>query len=350
MTIRDERAMELDGATGAGASEALLDSDVSLARPLGARLREAASARIFVVLIVLWAIFAILKPGHFATAYVIRSIFTDTSILLVMGVGMTFVIITAGIDLSIGSVLVFSSVIGAEGMVNWHWSVYIALVASVAGGLAWGLLNGVLITKARVQPLIVTLASLLMALGAAELITSGTDVANIPSGLVNDVGFAKLFGQIPWLVVIGVAVAVVGGIVLHQTSFGRYTYAVGSNAEAARRAGINVDRHLIKVYCLMGGLAGLAGYLSLARFATTSISGNTTDGFQVISGVALGGTSLFGGRGGMTGTCIGMLIPITLQYGFVVLGVQPFWENIAVGATLVAAVFLDQLKRRGESR
>jgi ribose transport system permease protein len=134
--------------------------------------------------------------------------------------------------------------------------------------------------------------------------------------------------------------------VLHGTRFGRYTYAIGSNEEAARRAGIAVDRHLIKIYGISGLLAGLAGYLTLARFATTTIAGHTTDNLQAIAAVVIGGTSLFGGIGNIIGTVVGVFIPAVLQNGFVILRVQPFWQQVAVGAVLVLAVYLDQLKRR----
>ena len=137
-------------------------------------------------------------------------------------------------------------------------------------------------------------------------------------------------------------------IVLAATRFGRYTYAIGSNEEAARRAGVNVDRHLIKVYALAGTLAGLAGFLSLARFGTTTIGGHATDNLQAIAAVVIGGTSLFGGIGTILGTVFGVFIPAVLQNGFVIVGVQPFWQQVAVGAVLIVAVYLDQLRRRSQ--
>lgn len=139
---------------------------------------------------------------------------------------------------------------------------------------------------------------------------------------------------------------VVGTLVLTFTRFGRYTYAVNSSPEACRRASIDVTAHLIKVYMLAGMLSGLAGYLSLARFATTTLSGHLTDNLQVIAG----GTSLFGGSGGMIGTLIGIIIPVMLLDGFVVLGLPPFWQQVAVGAVLIGAVYFDQLRRELRNR
>jgi ribose transport system permease protein len=209
--------------------------------------------------------------------------------------------------------------------------------------------NGLLVTKARVPPLIVTLGTLGMALGSALLITGGIDVRGVPLQLTTTIGIGQLAG-VPYVVIIAVVVTAVGAVTLSMTRFGRYTYAIGSNAEAARRAGIDVDRHLIKVYALSGLLAGLAGMVSLARFATTTIGGHSTDNLAAIAAVVLGGTSLFGGIGTVLGTVVGVFIPAILQNGFVILGVQPFWQQVAVGAVLIIAVYIDQLKRRAQER
>ena len=141
-------------------------------------------------------------------------------------------------------------------------------------------------------------------------------------------------------------VMVIGGLILHLTRFGRHTYVIGSNAEAARRSGINVDRHLIKLYMLSSSLAGLAGMMSLLRYSTTTISGHGTDSLAVITGVILGGTCLFGGSGLMVGAVVGLFIPTVLNNGFVVMNVSAFWQQVAIGLILIAAVYLDQLKRR----
>ena len=300
---------------------------------------------ILLVQVILLIVFSIMKPGEFATADNFRNIAADASILLVLGIGMTFVIITAGIDLSVGSVLVFSGVIAAKAMADLDFPPLLGLLVAVLAGTLWGILNGVLVAKANVPALIVTLGTLGMALGASQLITDGVDVPAVDSQLLSDIGFGRVFGQIPNLVLIAAAVAAFGIVTLSMTRFGRYTLAVGSNPEAARRAGINVDRHLIKVYGLMGVLAGFAGFLNLARFSSTTIAGHATDNLQAIAGVVLGGTSLFGGIGSAVGTVIGVLIPVTLQYGFVVIGVQPFWQTVAVGAVLILAVYFDQLRR-----
>ena len=307
----------------------------------------------FLILLGIVTGFAALRFQQFATVFNFRNIAADASGLLIIAVGMTFVIITAGIDLSVGSVVVFSGVIAAKVMLaigGGGWDAIAAgLVAGLIAGTAWGVVNGVLITKARVPPLIVTLGTLGMALGSALLITGGIDVRGVPLQLTTTIGIGQLAG-VPYVVIIAAAVTAVGAVTLSMTRFGRYTYAIGSNAEAARRAGINVDRHLIKVYALSGFLAGMAGMVSLARFATTTIGGHSTDNLAAIAAVVLGGTSLFGGIGTVLGTVVGVFIPAILQNGFVILGVQPFWQQVAVGAVLIVAVYIDQLKRRAQER
>jgi ribose transport system permease protein len=322
--------------------------------PWWERFVTGSSTWIGLILIGLILAFSVLEFESFVSASNARNIATDAAVLLVLATGMTFVIITAGIDLSDGAVLVFSGVVsvkamGAVGGDNWG-TIAAGLVVALAAGTAWGTLNGFLIAKARIPPLIVTLGTLGMSLGAALLITGGVDERDVPFKLVTTIGSGRVFEQVPYLVIIAVAVALVFGVVLAATRFGRYTYAVGSNVEAARRAGIPVDRHLIKVYALAGMLSGLAGFMSAARFATTTIGGHDTDNLQAIAAVVIGGTSLFGGIGTMLGTVFGVFIPAVLQNGFVIVGVQPFWQQVAVGAVLIGAVYLDQLRRRSQHR
>jgi ribose transport system permease protein len=313
------------------------------------RLIAGSSAWIGFILVALIAIFSILSFEEFFAVSNGRNIATDASVLLVLAVGLTFVIVTAGIDLSVGAVLVFSGVIAAKLMNELGGEsvgvLLAGLAAALASGLAWGIFNGFLVAKAKIPSFIVTLGTLGMALGSALLITKGVDERNVPFRLIETVGSGRLFDQIPWLVVIAAVVALVFGIILAQTRFGRYTYAIGSNMEGARRSGVNVDRHLIKIYALGGTLAGLAGYMSLARFGTTTISGHSTDNLNAIAAVVIGGTSLFGGVGTILGTVFGVFIPVVLQNGFVIVGIQPFWQQVAVGAVLIGAVYLDQLRR-----
>jgi ribose transport system permease protein len=320
--------------------------------PAWTRLLTGSSTFIGLILVGLIVVFSILSYTNFVSASNARNVATDAAVLLVVAVGMTFVIVTAGIDLSVGSVLVFAGVVAARAMNavggNSWGTIIVGLLVALGCGLGWGVINGFLISKAKVPALIVTLGTFGMALGFALLITGGVDERSVPFKLVDTIGTGRVGNQVPYLVIIAFAVAAVFAVLLHATRFGRYTFAIGSNEEAARRAGIRVDRHLIKVYALMGMLSGLAGFLSLARFSTTTIGGHSTDNLQAIAAVVIGGTSLFGGVGTLLGTIFGVFIPAVLQNGFVIVGVQPFWQQVAVGAVLILAVYLDQLRRRSE--
>jgi ribose transport system permease protein len=319
-----------------------------------ARLARLQALRIIILLAVIIVIFSVMKPSAFLTVFNIRGIVQNTAILAVLGVGMTFVIITGGIDLSVGSVLVFSGVVADKamaGMGGQGWgAAIIGLLVAVGCGLGWGAINGFLIARAKVPPLIVTLGTLGMALGLAEVITGGVDLRNVPTVLVNSIGFGNIVWQIPDLAVVAAVVVVVGIVILHRTRFGLHTFALGSNPEAGRRSGLNVNRHLIMIYALSGLLAGLAGWLNLAFFQSTTIGGQSSTNLSVIAGVVIGGTSLFGGYGSIFGSVIGLFIPATLQNGFVIIGIQPFWQQVVVGAVLIAAVYVDQRRRTAALR
>jgi ribose transport system permease protein len=328
--------------------------DVAVADPheghqsLLKRLGNTQSVWILGVLVVIVAFFSVAAGSKFLSASNFSLISQNVAVWAVLGVGMTFVIITSGIDLSIGSVLVFSSVVAAkvmESVGGQGWgTAFIGVIAALVSGVAWGLLNGTLVAKAKIPALIVTLGTLSVALGLAQVITGGIDVRAVPAAMTDFNTYIKILG-IPSLPFIALIVLVIGGIVLHRTRFGRYTYAVGSNEEATRRVGVKVDRHLIRIYALSGLLAGFAGAMSLAQFGTTTIAGQSLTNLNVIAAVVIGGTSIFGGEGSIFGTVVGLFIPAVLQAGFVIIGVQPFWQGVAVGTVLVAAVYVDQSRR-----
>lgn len=327
---------------------------VSRTSPLR-RILHVQSFQILLVLLVIFLLFTAMAPGVFSSWGNVRQIIQNVSILGVLGIAMTFVIVTSGIDLSVGSNLVFSGVVAAkvmQAMGDNGWSTaFVGVVVSVGCGLAWGTLNGVLIAKAKVPPLIVTLGTLGAALGLAQVVTGGVDIREVPSVLQDTIGYGNVPGTtLPTITLIALILIVIFGVVLHKTKFGLYTFAVGSNEESARRVGIKVDRQLIYIYALSGGLAGVAGILSLSQYGTTAIAGQSATNLNVIAAVVIGGTSLFGGVGTIFGTVIGLFIPAVLQNGFVIVGVQPFWQQVAVGAVLVAAVYIDQRRRAAAAR
>lgn len=315
---------------------------------------QAQALQIVLVWLVICAIFSALAGTSFLDIDNFRNIAVSVAILAVLGVGTTFIIVTGGIDLSMGSILVFSGVVSSMAMERVGdgegWGVaLVGILVALTSGLMWGLINGFFIAKAKVPPMIVTLGTFGAALGLAQVLTDGIDRRAVPDVLVNSVGFGALLG-VPILVIIAAIVVVLGIVLLRRTKFGLHTSAVGSNPEACRRVGIKVDRQLIKVYAFAGLLAGLAGILNLTFFRSTTIAGHSLTNLDVIAGVVIGGTSLFGGIGTVFGTVIGLLIPATLRNGFVILGVAPYWQQVVVGAFLIGAVYFDQVRRASANR
>jgi ribose transport system permease protein len=336
-------------------------------------LSQIAKSFTLLILIAIMLIFSLYGGTSFFNARNFNDIIIDSSQLVVLSVGMTFVIIAAGIDLSVGSVLILSSVVAAQVTIalsgspqdiarfefpTQHIGIPIGLVAGVATGLMCGIVNGVLITRLQVPSFIVTLGMLGIALGLGQLLSGGTSVPNVPPAVQTEIGLRELVGfdlagqrvRITPPVAVAYVIAIIAAIVLNRTRFGRYTYAIGSNAAAARRAGINVDLHLVKVYALSGLLAGVAGAMDLLRFGTASVGSHQADNLAAISATVIGGTSLFGGIGTIGGTVVGAFIPTVLRNGLVIARVQPFWQNVAIGAVLILAVYLDQRRRRAEER
>lgn len=325
------------------------------------------------ILAVIVLAFAALQGTRFLNLGNFNNIAIDASQLLLLTVGVTFVIITAGIDLSISSILVLSAVVAARLMVtlagtpqqvaayefpNQAVAIPVGLIAALVTGLACGIVNGVVVTRLKLPPFIVTLGTLGIFLGFAQILSGGTTIPNVPPAVQQEIGLYEIVsysagGQNIRLtppMVIAFAVAAVAAVVLNRTRFGRYTYAVGSNAAAARRAGIDVDLHLVKVYAVSGLLAGIAGAFDLLRFGTASVGSHQQDNLAAISAAVIGGTSLFGGLGTIGGSVVGAFIPAILRNGLVIARVEPFWQGVAIGAVLILAVFLDQRRRSAEER
>jgi len=322
--------------------------------------RRLANMTIFGLFLAIFVLFAIFSPsGTFLTESNVQNIALSASGVLILGAGVTFLLVAGGIDLSVGAMVVFASVAGAKFMssrtadltggdrAGWSlWGPVLAgVVIAVVVGTLWGLFNGLVVVRTRIPPFIATLASSTVILGIAQVWTGGLNVSGAPSELQSAFGLGELFGIVPWPVVVAIVVVAVLWIVLSQTRLGLRLYAIGANPESARRAGVNVGRYTIAVYGLVGFLAGLAGMIDVARFTTATVGGYSATALNVITAVVIGGTSLWGGRGNMPGTVIGSLIPATLTSGFVIMGLQPFWQNVAVGCVLLTAVAIDQYRR-----
>ncbi len=317
----------------------------------------------FFFLIVKMLVFTVMEPGKFGTKSNFEQLALNVSILTVVSVGTTFVIATAGIDLSIPSGIVLGEVFAVKAL-SWisvgsgtavdvsaddtkAWYFIVALIGSLTAGLILGMINGFTVGYLRIPPMLATLGSLGAGLGIALLLQNGVNVATYA---LNPVATGHLIPHLPNLILIALLVVAIGFVGMHKAVFGRHTLAIGSSEEAARRVGLKVERHLMKVYVVGGLASGFAGFLSVAYFSTTSVAGHSTDNLQAITAVALGGTSLFGGVASIIGTLIGVWIPAVLQNGFIIVGVQPYWQMVAVGVVLILAIYVDQLRRRSQHR
>lgn len=299
-------------------------------------------AGILPILVLICILFSLLSPNFFTAGNAVN-ILRQASINIVLATGMTFVILTGGIDLSVGSILAVSAVVTV--LVSLLPALgWIAVPAGLLTGLLLGLLNGALITFLDVPPFIVTLGSLTALRGAAFLVANGTTVIN------RNINFAWMgnsyVGPLPWLVIIALLTVGVSWFVLRQTVLGVQIYAVGGNERAARLTGIKVNRVLLFVYGLSGLLAGLAGIMSASRLY--SATGMLGQGYELdaIAAVILGGTSFTGGIGTIGGTLLGALIIAVLNNGLTLLNMSYFWQLVVKGLVIIAAVMIDRLRRR----
>lgn len=296
------------------------------------------------VLILLLIGFA-LASGNFLTVENLSIITQQASVNVVLAAGMTFVILTAGIDLSVGSILAASAVVALLASTSAQFGM-LGIAAGVGFGLLLGLVNGGLIAFMRLPPFIVTLGALTAMRGLARLLADDKTVFN-PDLPFAFIGNDSILG-VPWLVVIAVAVVLVSWFILRRTVMGVQIYSVGGNPEAARLSGIKVWKVLLFVYAMSGALAGLGAVMSASRlFAANGLQLGQSYELDAIAAVILGGTSFTGGVGTIGGTLIGALIIAVLTNGLVLLGVSDIWQYIIKGIVIIGAVALDRYRQSG---
>jgi ribose transport system permease protein len=292
---------------------------------------------------ILLCIVLALLSDNFLTVDNWLNILRQVSINALIAFGMTFVILTGGIDLSVGSVLALSSAITAGLMANGMGG-FLAIIIGVIAGLVMGALNGAIITKGHVAPFIATLATMTIFRGATLVYTDGRPI----TGFSNDILFQMMgrgyFFGIPVPVVFMVVIYFALYFVLKKTTFGRHTYAIGGNEEASRLSGIRVDRLKIWIYSLTGGLSALAGIILTSRLDSAQPTAGTAYELDAIAAVVLGGTSLSGGRGWIFGTFVGALIIGVLNNGLNLLNVSSFYQQVIKGVVILLAVILDRRK------
>jgi ribose transport system permease protein len=313
--------------------------------PRGRRtLAALAAARAWIFLIVLLIVFEVWSQIAYGTTFLfsafnIRSIAVFAVAPVLLGLGQTLVIISGGIDLSVGFTMGLAAVISAQ----------VANAVGAAGGPGIGLLvpgwiNGLLIARLRVPPFIGTLGMYGVARGAAYLFANGTTVP-VENNWLTWLGNGRVIG-IPAVVLIAAIIIAVFHYILAETQFGQYTYAIGGNRQATLRAGVNVRRVTVILYMLSALTAGIDGILYTGRFAAGAPQAGEPLLLDSIAAVVIGGASLFGGSGTIIGTIIGALIIAVIQYGLVFLNVEPFWQFIAVGLVIIISVLVDQSQRR----
>ncbi len=283
-----------------------------------------------------------LLDHEFLSVSNLTAVALQSSINAIIAIGMTLVIVTAGIDLSVGSIAGLASVVAATVMLT-HGFVP-GVVAGLAAGLVAGAVNGLLIARVGLAPFIVTLGTLTLFRGAALVYTSGQPIYSIPAGFRSV--FAGSIGPIPTPVIIAIVVAVIFDFVLRRTSFGEHIIAIGGNEEAARLCGVAVGPVKALVYVIAGALAALGGFVLVARIGAAEPIGGTGYELDAIAATVIGGTSLFGGVGTIGGTIVGALILGGLRNGLTLLNVQSFWQQVASGIVIIIAVSIDKLIRR----
>lgn len=310
-------------------------------------MRKWISARPFlwivIVMVILGAVLSLLSP-FFLTQNNLTNLLKQVSILALLAAGQTLVILSAGIDLSVGSVLALSAVLMGGFMTNGDMSAISAILLGVlvAGGI--GAFNGVVIAKAKIPPFIVTLGMMGIARGLALVYTQGRSF-QLRSELLDFIGSGTVIG-IPFPIIMVAIVYVILYFLLRQNVFGRNIYAIGDNEDASRLAGINVDRHKIAIYTISGLCAGLAAAVMIGRLSSAPPNVAVQSELQAIAAVIIGGTSFTGGIGSVETTLVGAMIMTMITNGLNILGVSSFWQQVFVGAIIILAVWLDKLKVR----
>lgn len=309
-------------------------------------LRSKESA-VFVLFLIVFGVFATLSD-RFAVPDNLFNVARQYSELAVISVGLTMVIITGGIDISVGSVVGLSSILVGVLGARMGMNVWLACVLAILGGLACGTINGLVVTKLRVQPIVATLAMMSAARGLAWILSGARSISGFPESFralgETVIGPVPGLGYIPLSVPIALSLVILGIVILRCTAFGRGIYAVGSSEEAARLSGVNVFKVKLFAYAFTGTLCGLGGVIMAARLASSVPDAGLGFEFEAITAVVMGGSSLRGGEGNIIGTIIGVAVMGTLRNGLNLIGVPNIWQVLFLGVMLILAVLADNLR------
>jgi ribose transport system permease protein len=329
----------------------VVGSKRSLAGTLGGVFR-AREMSVLVALAVLVVIMSVASP-YFLEPQNIFNVLRNMSTISIMAIGMTMVIITGGIDLSVGSVLAMTAMLTARLMVQFGMSPWLALLAGLVAGAMVGGINGLIITKVQVNPFITTMGMMSICRGLTYLLASGL-VGSVASNIsmrnesLNFLG-AGYVGPVPFPVIEMVILVVLGSLFLANTVLGRQIYGVGSNEQASRLSGVDVDRVRLFCYTMSGLLAAYAGVMTAGLLSTAATNAGTGTELDVIAAAVIGGASLSGGEGTVYGAVIGAAIMAVLRNAFVLLGLPVYLQTVSIGVVIILAVALDRLRRRGQT-
>jgi len=321
-------------------------SDATMGKKKGIirRFFESREIGALIPLVIIFAA-ASFSNAAFSSLSNILNMIRATSYLFIVGVGMTFILCGRGLDLSVGSQVGLSGIILGILMVYWHVPVWITILIALFVGAAAGAVNGFLITILRIPPFIATLATFYSYRGILMGITKGQSIGPMPQGF-KVLGQGNFFGiaYVSWFIIVLLLLAT---FVLRKMKYGRYTLAMGGNAESTRLAGINTQRLTFSLYVLSGVLACVAGIFFNSRFSSVQPSTGTGMELQAIAACIIGGVSLFGGSGSVVGTLIGCVFLTVLENGMIMAHISGYWQQAAVGLIIIIAIVID-LARKGE--
>lgn len=296
---------------------------------------------ILVALFIIITIFTAINPIYISFNNII-DIIQQSAINGLIAIGITFAILTAGIDLSVGSTFAIVIVVVGKFLISGINPI-LAILIGILIGFLLGVFNGFLITKLKIQPFVATLGTMSVYRGIAYIITGGWPVLNIPRNFRNLVS-GRVFNIIPIPIFVLIGFAIITHILLNHTRFGTYVYSIGGNEEATRLSGVNVEKNKILAYGLVGVGAALAGLILLGRLGTGEPTAGQGYELDAIAAAAIGGTSLAGGKGSVLGTFLGAILLSALKIGLIVTGVDTFWQFIATGSIIIIAVYLEYLQ------
>ncbi len=307
------------------------------------RVKKIKEIGIIMVFIVICAIIAIANPMFFSKVNVVN-ILRTSSYVVIVGIAVTFVFISGGLDLSVGSMIGLGGLVTAICMNYYEIPIIISILIGLFAGFVFGTFNGVVIVKFKIPAMIVTLGGMYIGRGIINVVTMGKPVYPLPDAF-NEIGSGSWL-MIPYSVWIAIGMAIIATFVLKHTVYGRYLFCVGGNEETSRLSGINIDAIKISVYVLSSVFAALSGIVMTSRVTSAQVSLGTGWEMTVIAAVIIGGTSMFGGSGTILGTVIGATLMSVISNGIVLMRISAYWQNVVMGSLIILAVGIDFYQRR----